>query len=217
MDAGAWRIDLHADLQLPTSNTQFLLESLTVTDEAVKDGPIEEPAENAPEPTGEAAEAEQPIDLFKDLMDQLKQAKAEAAENLDGWQRARAEFANYKRRTDAERLELSANAGADVLKRVLPIVDDFDRAAATLPDELKSQPWVNGVMLVHRKLTSLLEQSNVKPIAANPGDAFDPNLHEAITHEDAEQIASGHIIGEVQRGYKLGERVLRPAMVRVAR
>ena len=185
-----------------------------MTDEAVKDGPIEEPADKAPEPTGEG---EQPIDLFKDLMDQLKQAKAEAAENLDGWQRARAEFANYKRRTDAERIELSANAGADVLKRVLPIVDDFDRAAATLPDELKSQPWVNGVMLVHRKLTSLLEQSNVKPIAAKPGDAFDPNLHEAITHEDAEQIESGHIIGEVQRGYKLGERVLRPAMVRVAR
>lgn len=188
-----------------------------MTDEAVKDGPIEEPADKAPASAGEAAEAEQPIDLFKDLMDQLKQAKAEAAENLDGWQRARAEFANYKRRTDAERIELSANAGADVLKRVLPIVDDFDRAAATLPDELKSQPWVNGVMLVHRKLTSLLEQSNVKPIAANPGDPFDPNLHEAITHEDAEQIESGHIIGEVQRGYKLGERVLRPAMVRVAR
>ncbi len=184
-----------------------------MTDEVVKDEPNEaangEPAQNSA--------AEQPIDLFKDLLEQVKQAKAEAAENLDGWQRARAEFANYKRRTDAERIEMSANAGADVLKRVLPIVDDFDRAAATLPDELKSQPWVNGVMLVHRKLTSLLEQSNVKPIAANPGDAFDPNLHEAITHEDADQIESGHIIGEVARGYKLGERVLRPAMVRVAK
>jgi molecular chaperone GrpE len=189
-----------------------------VTDEVVKEEPIEEPKDKAAdEPANEEEEAEQPIDLFKDLMEQLKQAKAEAAENLNGWQRARAEFANYKRRTDAERIELSVSAGADVLKRVLPIVDDFDRAAATLPDELKDQPWVSGVMLVHRKLTNLLEQSNVKPIAANPGDAFDPNLHEAITHEAAEEIESGHIIGEVTRGYRLGERVLRPAMVRVAK
>ena len=120
-------------------------------------------------------------------------------------------------RYDQRTRELSVSAGADVLKRVLPIVDDFDRAAATLPDELKDQPWVSGVMLVHRKLTNLLEQSNVKPIAANPGDAFDPNLHEAITHEAAEEIESGHIIGEVTRGYRLGERVLRPAMVRVAK
>jgi molecular chaperone GrpE len=189
-----------------------------VTDDVVKDKPIEEANDQAAaEPTNGFGEAEQPINLFKDLLEQVKQAKAEAAENLDGWQRARAEFANYKRRTDAERLELSVTAGAEVLTRVLPIVDDFDRAAATLPGEFKDQPWINGVLLVHRKLTSLLEQSNVKPIPVKPGDAFDPNLHEAITHEDAAQIESGHIIGEVTRGYTLGERVLRPALVRVAK
>jgi molecular chaperone GrpE len=183
---------------------------------------VNEPIENAKdqtaaEPPNEAVETKQPIDLFKDLVEQVKQAKAEAAENLDGWQRARAEFANYKRRTDAERIELSVTAGAEVLARVLPIVDDFDRAAATLPGELKDQPWINGVLLVYRKLTGLLEQSNVKPIPVQPGDAFDPNRHEAITHEDAAQIESGHIIGEATRGYTLGERVLRPALVRVAK
>lgn len=189
-----------------------------MTDDVVKDELIEEPQDKAgTEPPGETVEAEQPIDLFKDLVEQVKQAKAEAAENLDGWQRARAEFANYKRRTDAERLELSVTAGAEVLARVLPIVDDFDRAAATLPGDLKDQPWINGVLLVHRKLTGLLEQSNVKPIPVRPGEAFDPNLHEAITHEDAADIESGHIIGEVTRGYTLGERVLRPALVRVAK
>ncbi|CAG0957685.1 Protein GrpE [Gammaproteobacteria bacterium] len=188
-----------------------------MTDEVVKDEPIEEPKDGVAASATNGDNAEQPIDLFKDLMEQLKQAKAEAAENLDGWQRARAEFANYKRRTDAERIELSTTAGANVLTRVLPIVDDFDRAAATLPEDLKDQPWVNGVMLVHRKLTSLLEQSNVKPIVIGPGDAFDPNLHEAITHEESADIESGHIIGEVTRGYTLGDRVLRPAMVRVAK
>ena len=193
-----------------------------MTDDVIKDEPVdgakEQPKEESQaQPAAEMPAAEQPIDLFKDLMEQLNAAKVEAATNLDGWQRARAEFANYKRRTDAERVDLLTNGGADVLKRVLPIVDDFDRAAATLPAELKDQPWVNGVMLVHRKLAALLEQSNVKAIPANPGEVFDPNLHEAITHEESEQIESGHIISEVQRGYKLGERVLRPAMVRVAK
>ena len=189
-----------------------------MTDDVVKDEPIEEAnGQAAAEPTNGSGEAEQPIDLFKDLLEQVKQARAEAAENLDGWQRARAEFANYKRRTDAERLDLSVTAGAEVLARVLPIVEDFDRAAATLPGELKDQPWINGVLLVHRKLTGLLEQSNVKPIPVNPGDAFDPNRHEAITHEDSADVESGHIIGEVTRGYTLGERVLRPALVRVAK
>ncbi len=145
------------------------------------------------------------------------QLKAQAAENLDGWQRARAEFANYKRRVEAERTELAASAGAEALKRVLPAVDDFERAMQTLPDELKDNPWVNGVSMVQRKLNAALEQSGITPLATNPGDAFDPNLHEAITHEDSDQFDSGQIIGEVQRGYKIGYRVLRPAMVRVAR
>jgi molecular chaperone GrpE len=189
-----------------------------VADEDVKDKPIEETNDQgAAEPPNEAVEAEQPIELFKDLLEQVKQAKAEAAENLDGWQRARAEFANYRRRTDAERLELSATVGAEVWSRVLPIVDDFDRAAATLPGDLKDQPWINGVLLVHRKLTGLLEQSNVKPIPVKPGDAFNPNLHEAITHEDSADVEGGRIIGEATRGYTLGERVLRPALVRVAK
>ncbi len=145
------------------------------------------------------------------------QLKAQAGENLDGWQRARAEFANYKRRVEAERAELAASAGANALKRVLPAVDDLERAMQTLPDELKDNPWVNGVSMVQRKLNAALEQSGITPLATNPGDAFDPNVHEAITHEESDQFGSGQIIGEVQRGYKIGDRVLRPAMVRVAR
>ena len=148
---------------------------------------------------------------------ECEQLKARAAENLDGWQRARAEFANYKRRVDAERAELAASAGAEALKRVLPAVDDFERAMQTLSDDLQDNPWLNGVLIVQRKLNAALEQSGISPIATNPGDAFDPNVHEAITHEDSDQFTSQQIIGEVQRGYRLGDRVLRPAMVRVAR
>jgi molecular chaperone GrpE len=146
-----------------------------------------------------------------------EQLKAQVVENLDGWQRARAEFANYKRRVEAERAELTASAGAEALKRVLPAVDDFERAIQTLPDDLKDHPWVNGVLMVQRKLNAALEQSGITPLATNPGDPFDPNVHEAITHEDSDQFGSEQIIGEVQRGYKIGDRILRPALVRVAR
>lgn len=145
------------------------------------------------------------------------QLKAQVAENLEGWQRARAEFANYKRRVEAERAEIVANAGAEALKRVLPAIDDFERAMQTMPADLKDNSWVNGVTLVQRKLNTALEQSGITPIAIESGDVFDPNVHEAITHEDSDQFASEQIIGEVQRGYKIGDRVLRPALVRVAR
>jgi molecular chaperone GrpE len=154
---------------------------------------------------------------LQEVQAEREQLGAQSAENLDGWQRARAEFANYKRRVEAERTEIAVSAGAEALKRVLPAVDDFERAMQTLPDDLKDNPWVNGVAMVQRKLNAALEQSGITPIATNPGDAFDPNIHEAVTHEESNQFGSEQVIGEVQRGYKIGDRVLRPAMVRVAR
>jgi molecular chaperone GrpE len=147
----------------------------------------------------------------------LEQAKAQASENLDGWQRARAEFTNYKRRVEVERGELAVNAGAEALKRVLPAVDDFERAVQTLPEDLKDHAWVSGMLLVQRKLNAALEQSGITPISTNPGDIFDPNVHEAVTHEDSEQFTSEQIISEVQKGYRIGDRVLRPSLVRVAK
>jgi molecular chaperone GrpE len=179
---------------------------LSVSDNALNDEPIES-----------LPEGEQPIDLFKDLNEQLKQARAEAAENLEGWQRAKADFVNYKRRMEIERTEMFNSVSGDMLARVLPAVDDFDRAVMTLPEELKDNAWVNGVLLIQRKLSALLDQSGAKQIPVNSGDEFDPTIHEAVTHEESEEVMSGHVIAEVQRGYKMGDRVLRPALVRVAK
>ncbi len=162
----------------------------------------------------QAAELSAHLQTLEAERDQLK---AQAAENLDGWQRARAEFMNFKRRVEAERSELAASVSAEALKRVLPAVDDFERAVQTMPDDLKDKPWINGLLMVQRKLNAALEQSGITPIVVNPGETFDPNVHEAVTHEDSEAFGSEQVIGEVQRGYKLGDRVLRPAMVRVAR
>lgn len=147
----------------------------------------------------------------------LEAAKKQAAEYLDGWQRSRAEFANYKKRQESELGQLRSFATADLIKRLLPVMDDFDRASKTMPDALKHMTWLEGVMLIHRKLQLVLESEGVKAIEVKPNDAFNPNVHEAISQDDADGIESGNIIEELQKGYKQGERVIRPTLVRVAR
>ncbi|MCS7088204.1 MAG: nucleotide exchange factor GrpE [Thermoflexales bacterium] len=148
---------------------------------------------------------------------ELEEARSKAAEYLDGWQRARAEFANYKKRQEQQNAEIRAFATLDLVRRLLPILDDFDRALKTMPPSLVHLTWVEGVMLIHRKLQVILEAEGVKPIEVKPGDAFDPNLHEAVSQDEAEGIESGHIIEELQKGYTMNNRVIRPTLVRVAK
>lgn len=153
---------------------------------------------------------------IEQLQQQLAEAQAQAAEYLDGWQRARAEFANYRRRQEAER-ELQAQlATAGLLTQLLPVLDDLERALNAAPDSAQGQSWLEGVQLIKRKLELVLESQGVRPIET-AGHVFDPAYHEAVASEEAEGYEDGQIIAEVRRGYMLGERVLRPAMVRVAR
>ena len=146
----------------------------------------------------------------------LQEAEAQAAEYLDGWQRAQAEFSNYKKRQEGERARMVKLASATLLQKLLPIVDDFERAMETLPANLGQLTWCEGVFLIKHKLDALLQLEGVKPIAT-AGQMFDPCYHEAVTYEEAPGYQEGQIIGEVQRGYTLDDRVLRPALVRVAK
>jgi len=166
----------------------------------------------------EAAEAErgEEVDELTALRSELEEVKAQAAEYLDGWQRARAEFANYRRRQEQERKELHKLANAALMRRLLPILDDFERAFATLPPALLSLSWIDGIALIHRRLEAALQAEGLTPIEVQPGESFDPLLHEAITHEAHEDFEEGQVIAEVQRGYKLGDRMLRPTLVRVS-
>jgi molecular chaperone GrpE len=161
-------------------------------------------------------EQEQPVEELDELETELEKAKAQAAEYLDGWQRAQAEFSNYRKRQEAERGQMMTLANMAMLHKILPVVDDFERALATLPDDLRQLTWCEGVFLIKAKLDALLDSEGVKPIEAE-GQEFDPVYHEAVTYEEAPGYEEGQIIGVVQRGYMLGERVLRPAMVRVAK
>ena len=150
------------------------------------------------------------------LQAELGQAQAQADEYLNGWQRSRAEFANYKKRVEREQAQIYQNASGELIKRYLEIVDDLDRALKNRPQEGEGAAWASGVELVYRKLLAILENQGVKSMDAE-GQQFDPTLHEAITSEDSDQHESGQIIEVVQKGYTLGDRILRPAMVRVAR
>lgn len=149
------------------------------------------------------------------LEDKLAAAEAQAAEYLDGWQRARAEFANARKRLEKSRIEARRNATVEVIGRLLPVLDDFGRALENVPEAIAKDDWFEGIALVHRKLTGILEEENIERIEA-VGAPFDPNFHEAVMQEESEEYESGVVIKELQSGYRLEERVIRPAMVIVA-
>jgi molecular chaperone GrpE len=149
------------------------------------------------------------------LEELLAEAQAEAARNLEGWQRTQAEFANARKRLERQRAEAYVNANADLATRLLPIVDDFERALNNAPEDAQGNGWISGVELVYRKLVSVLEGMGATTIDA-VGQPFDPNFHEALGQEASNQYESGVVTREMQRGYRLGDRVIRPSLVYVA-
>lgn len=181
--------------------------------------------EQAPTAASEAVEPEQPEveeaapspeDELARLTEELSEAQTQAAEYLDGWQRSQAEFANYRKRQEAEWQQRNRMSNANLIAKILPVTDDLKRAMHTVPPALESLTWVEGILLIARKLGVVLETEGVKPIETQ-GRMFDPRYHEAVTYEEVEGYEDGQIIGEIQRGYTLNDRVIRPALVRVAR
>jgi molecular chaperone GrpE len=163
------------------------------------------------------AQAETPaVERPAEPSPELAAAQAKAQEYLDGWQRERADFFNYKRRIEREMTQGAQNALGNALRRYLDIADDLERALRNRPQDGDGAAWAGGIDLIYRKLLIAFEADGVKLIEAE-GAFFDPSLHEAISQEDHPDLESGQIIGVVQTGYMLGERVLRPARVRVAR
>ena len=150
------------------------------------------------------------------LRNELEEWQAKANEYLDGWQRARAEFANYKKRIDRDQAQVYQNASGSVIKRFLDVMDDLELALKNRPQDGDGAAWADGVELVYRKFSSVLEAEGITPMETEE-QYFDPNLHEAITNEDNADYESGQIIEVLKQGYLIGDRVLRPAMVRVAR
>jgi molecular chaperone GrpE len=166
----------------------------------------------------ETTNNEQPVEegvVELSLEEKLAAAEAQAAEYLDGWQRARAEFANARKRLERERSEAYQNAAADIARKLLPVLDDYDRALQAVPPAVAADAWFDGIQLVRRKLQQMLEGMGATPITA-VGQPFDPNFHEALSMQPSDEYESGVVAQELQVGYKMGERVIRPSLVNVA-
>jgi len=155
-------------------------------------------------------------ELVDQLAQELEVANAAKDEAEAGWQRTRADFANFKRRSETLQAENAGRANDALLLRVVGLADDFDLAIEHVPEESMGTPWLEGIDAIDRKLRQLLESQGVMPIEAE-GQPFDPHEHQAISYEDTDEAPDGTVLKELQRGYYIRDRVLRPAFVAVAR
>ena len=161
--------------------------------------------ENAAPDTTPEGDAQDPIEVLQREKDALQ----------DRLLRTAAEFDNYRKRMDRERRDLAEYAAADVIKDLLPILDNFERALQA-PATLETDAVRKGIELIHKQMLDLLKKRGVTPIEALGAD-FDPNFHQAVIHEPSADHREGEVMQELQRGYLLGDRLLRPAMVKVAK
>jgi molecular chaperone GrpE len=170
---------------------------------------MEDERDESPQGSATTTESEQP-DLDPA---ELKQQRDEYYDRLV---RKTAEFDNYRKRTDRERIQLSEAAAADLLEELLPLVDDMERALKADPGSDGAEAIRRGVELIHKQLVETLRKRGVTPIDALGAD-FDPHFHMAVSHEPADGRREGEVVEEFRRGYMLGDRLLRPAMVKVAK
>jgi molecular chaperone GrpE len=152
-----------------------------------------------------------------ELRARAERAEEEAAENKAAWQRSAADFQNYRRRMDQQREEEAALANEMLLLKLLAIVDDFDRAIEHVPADQQHSPWVEGIGAIDRKLRVMLESEGVSAAESAEGKPFDPREHDAIAYEESEDVPEGTVLRELQRGYRIRDRVLRPSLVSVAK
>jgi molecular chaperone GrpE len=177
-----------------------------------KDTHGEEREENQAGAVATSEEVDQLSAEIDALNKKLAEAESKTSEYKDSWLRSQAEFQNYRKRIERDSEMTYISLKGDIVKKILPVLDDLERA---LQNRAADDAWASGIELIVRKFQNILESEGVKKIEA-VGAEFDPNFHEAISHEPADGAKSGHVIGVVQNGYMLGDRVIRPALVRVA-
>jgi molecular chaperone GrpE len=159
---------------------------------------------------------EEKAQTIESLTAELEKTRLESKEFSEGWQRERADFTNYKKRIERDQLQMAQSMSGTIIKKYLVVLDDLDRALKNRPTDPEGAKWAEGIDLIYRKLQTILENENVSRIPAD-SELFDPNIHEAISHEESPDHESGQVIEVLQHGYMIGDRVLRPALVRVAK
>ena len=176
-----------------------------------------EPNEDAPEITGETGAFTEPLDSPPADDGEIAELKNQAAHLQDQLLRVSADFDNYKKRAARERQEASKFAQESLLQRLIPVLDNFDMAqAAGQAQNTTLQSLQAGIGMVQQQLKSVLNEAGLEELDAT-GKAFDPNLHEALSQEESAEVAEGHVLRQLRKGYKLRDRLLRPASVVVAK
>ena len=161
------------------------------------------------EPNNEIEAEAAEIEDVEEVKQALAEEKQKAETNLAGWQRAQADFENYRKRSEQEKEETSRFANSTLMFNLLPALDDLERALNSTPSGMAEHSWLDGVKLIERKLKATLEAQGLSPIKAL-GEPFDPNLHEAVRQAEGDD---GMVIEEVEKGYRLYDRVIRPSKV----
>ena len=182
----------------------------------------EKESQNPQDQSSGAADDEQTMvaltfDEYDALEKKLESLEQDLESTKDSWLRSMAEFDNYKKRVQRDSARTYQDAMASALKLFLSASDDLERALKNRPEGKDLDGWVNGIELILQKLTNQMKNQGVERMDIQPGDEFDPNVHEAITQEENPDYQEGQIIEVVQPGYKISDRIIRPAMVRVAR
>ncbi len=180
--------------------------------DSLGDNSLDRDLDNKEENEPDDVSIEDPVEVLQAALGDIT---TKAEEYLDGWQRARAEFANYKKRVLRENTDIRQMARGEVIKLYLDIADDLGRALQDKPETGEEGSWADGIEIIFQKLRTRLEAEGITPM--NPlGEEFDPNIHEALMKEESEDYESGQITEVMQEGYWIGKKVLRPALVRVA-
>lgn len=160
-------------------------------------------------------ETEQPDEVELTIEEQLAAEQAKSAEYLDGWKRAMAEADNIRKRFSKLETDMYTNARINIATELLPIIDDFALAMDSVPTSIAADDWYKGLELLPRKLATIVEKIGLEKIES-VGAEFDPSVHNAIMQEESDEYESGIVIKQYQAGYKMGDRVIRPAVVVVA-
>jgi len=150
-----------------------------------------------------------------DVTDETAALRQERDDLQDRLLRSAAEFDNYRKRTERERRELSDAVSSDLIRDILPVVDDLERALAAASDS-PDAALRSGVELIHKQLLEVIRRRGAEPLTT-VGEDFDPSWHEAMASEPAEGRRDGEIVAEIRKGYRIGTRLIRPAMVKVAK
>ena len=153
---------------------------------------------------------------MEDLQQKILELEKQAAENLSGWQRAQADYANLRKENEKRGMEIFEIANAAFMAEILPVYNHFKLALKHIPEEQKDQDWIKGILQIQKQFQDFLKKYDIKEIPTG-GEKFNPNFHEAVTHEEKEGVEPETVFEEVMPGYTLSDKILNPAKVKVGK